>query len=73
MKTQTVVGVLLVTIGVLIVVFGGFSYTTTHEAVKIGPVGIMTKEKKSFPIPPVAGVVLLAGGIVLLIASGRRP
>jgi hypothetical protein len=74
MRTQTVVGVLLVIIGVAILVFGGFSYTTTREAVKVGPVGITTQEKKSFPIPPVAGTVLVAGGIILLIARGRdRP
>jgi len=37
-------------------------------------VGITTQEKKSFPIPPGAGAVLVAGGIVLLIARGpARP
>ena len=71
MKTQTVVGVLLVIIGVTILIFRGFSYTTTREAVKVGPIGITTQEKRSFPIPPVVGGVLVVGGIVLLIASGR--
>jgi uncharacterized membrane protein YidH (DUF202 family) len=74
MRTQTVVGVLLVLVGVLILVFGGFTYTTTREAIKVGPVGITTQEKKSFPIPPAVGAVLVAGGIVLLIARGNaRP
>jgi hypothetical protein len=71
MKAQTVVGVLLVIIGVAILVFRGFSYTTTREAVKVGPIGITTQEKRSFPIPPVVGGVLVVGGIVLLIAGGR--
>jgi uncharacterized membrane protein len=73
MRTQTVVGVLLVVIGVAILVFGGFSYTTTREAVKVGPVGITTQEKKTFPLPPVVGGLLVVGGIVLLVAGGRRP
>ena len=73
MRTQTIVSVLLVVVGVAILVFGGLSYTTTREAVKLGPVGITTQEKKTFPIPPVVGGVLAVGGIVLLIVSGRRP
>jgi hypothetical protein len=74
MRTQTIVGVLLVVIGVLILVFGGFSYTTTREAVKVGPVGIITQERKAFHIPPLIGGGLVAGGIILLIAGGRpRP
>lgn len=72
MKAQTVVGVFLVIVGVAILVFPGFSYTTTREAVKVGPVGITAQEKKTFRIPPAIGGFLVAGGIVLLIASGRR-
>lgn len=62
----------LVIIGVASLVVGGFSYTTTREEVKLGPVAITAQEKKTFRIPPVVGGLLLAGGIALLIASGRR-
>lgn len=73
MRVQIVVGVLLVVVGIAILVFPGFSYTTTREAVKVGPVGITTQEKRTFRIPPAVGGFLVAGGIVLLIAGGRRP
>jgi hypothetical protein len=71
MRTQMIVGVFLVLIGVAILVFGGFTYTTTRKAVQVGPVGIVAEEKKKFSIPPVIGGVLVAGGIILLIAGGR--
>ncbi len=71
MSTQTIVGVFLVLIGVAILVFGGFTDTTTRKAVQVGPVGIVAEEKKKFSIPPVIGGVLVAGGIILLIAGGR--
>ena len=71
MRTQTIVGVFLVLIGVAILVFGGLTYTTTRKAVQVGPVGIVAEEKKKFSIPPVIGGVLVAGGIILLIAGGR--
>ena len=73
MRLQAIVGVLLVIVGIAILGFPWFSYTTTREAVKVGPVGITIQEKKTFAIPPAVGGVLVAGGIVLLIASGRRP
>ncbi len=71
MRTQMIVGVFLVIIGVAILVFGGFTYTTTHKAVQVGPLGIVAEEKKKLSIPPVIGGVLVAGGIILLIAGGR--
>ena len=73
MRTQSVVGAVLVVLGVVLLVFGRFSYTTTREAVKVGPVGITTQEEKTFAIPPVVGGVVLAAGVVLLIADRRRP
>ncbi len=73
MRLQGVVGILLIILGVAALVFPGFSYTTTREAVKVGPVGITTQEKETFRIPLAVGGILVAGGIILLIASGRRP
>lgn len=72
MRIQVAVGLLLVIVGIASLVFGGFSYTTTREEVRVGPVGITAQEKKTFRIPPAVGGLLFAGGIVLLIASGRR-
>jgi uncharacterized membrane protein len=71
MKTPTIVGVLLIILGVAILVFGGFTYTTTRTAAKIGPVGITTQEKRTIPGSPVVGGVLVVGGAILLFASRR--
>lgn len=73
MRTNTIVGVLLVAVGIAILVFGGFSYSTTRETVRVGPIGITAQETKTFPISPVVGGVLVVGGIILLAAGGRRP
>ena len=73
MRLQAIVGILLIIVGIALMVFPGFSYTTTREAVKVGPVGITRQETKTFRIPPVVGGVLFGGGIVLLVASRRRP
>jgi len=71
MKTPTIVGVLLVILGVAILVFGEFNYTTTRTAAKIGPVGITTEEKRTVPVSPMVGGALVVGGAILLFANRR--
>jgi uncharacterized membrane protein SirB2 len=73
MRTQTIVGTLLVVIGIAIIVFRGFSYTTTHEAAKVGPLNITTQERRTVIVPRVFGGLLVVSGVALLVAGARRP
>lgn len=73
MRTQTIVGVLLIVVGIAIILFRGFSYTTTHEAAKVGPLNITTQERRTVLVPRVFGGLLVVSGVALLIVSGRRP
>ena len=60
------VAMALLVLGVLALVYGGFSYSSeTHEA-KIGPLDISVTEKKQVNIPIWAGVALVAAGAGLL-------
>ncbi len=72
MKTASVVGILLIVIGVIALVSGGISYTKNKDAADIGPIHVQVQEKKTLPLPPVIGVVCLVGGIVLVAAGSRR-
>ena len=71
MKAQTIVGILLIVLGAAIIVFRGFSYTTTHEAAKVGPLNITTQERRDVAVPRVFGGLLVIGGVVLLAVAGR--
>ena len=51
-----ILGIVLIILGVVALVYGGFSYTTTKKAVDMGPIQIDKKEKHSVPLPPVLGV-----------------
>ncbi len=70
MKTYTVVGVLLILLGVIAFTYQGINYTTRDKAVDLGPIQITTETKRQIPLPPIVGGIALAGGIALLI-SGR--
>ena len=72
MRNAQIIGIVVIVIGVVALAYGGFSYTTREEVVDVGPLEITKKEKRTFPIPPVAGGALLAGGIILVALGARR-
>ncbi|MFP5249629.1 MAG: DUF3185 domain-containing protein [Acidobacteriota bacterium] len=60
-----IVGILLVIAGVAALVYGGFSYTSHKKAVDLGAIQINRTEHHSLPVPPILGIVAIAGGAAL--------
>jgi len=67
-----IVGIILIAIGVISLAIGGISYTTREKVLDIGPVEATAERHKRIPLPPLLGGIALAGGIVLMIAGGRK-
>lgn len=65
-------GIILVLAGVLALAYGGFSYTQHRKVFDIGTVEGHVDEKKTVPIPPIAGAVAIVAGIVLMMSDRRR-
>jgi hypothetical protein len=57
----------LIAIGLVGVLYGGFSWTRKDKVVDAGPIEITTDKRESIPISPIAGGVILAVGVVLLV------
>jgi hypothetical protein len=72
MKAQSLVGILLIAIGIIAFAYQGFSYTTTEKAVDLGPIQITTEKTHTFPLPPIVGAIALIGGIVLLVTGSKK-
>lgn len=72
MKTASLMGVLLIVLGLGAFVYRGFSYTTKEKVLDLGPIEASKEETHSVPIPPIAAGMAVAGGIVLVIAGTRR-
>jgi drug/metabolite transporter (DMT)-like permease len=66
-----ILGILLIVVGVVALIYGGFSYTTSKKAVDMGPIQINHKENHSVPLPPVLGVIAILGGGALLYFGGK--
>ena len=65
-------GIVLIVVGLFALVWGGFSYTTTEKVFDIGPIHATREKTHNLPLAPIAGALVLAGGIVILVAGRKR-
>ena len=72
MKTYTLIGIILIVIGIIAFAYQGITYTTREKVVDIGPIQMSADKTKTIPLPPIVGGIALVGGIVLLIAGSRK-
>ena len=72
MKPMSIVGIILIVVGLAALAFGGFSYTTRETVVDLGPLQATAERERTFPLPPVAGVAAVAAGVALLVVGMRK-
>jgi hypothetical protein len=72
MKPISIVGVVLIVLGVVALVYQGVTYTSRETVIDIGPVHATADRQKTLPLPPVLGIVAVAGGVALLVAGARK-
>ena len=71
MKTATMLGFVLIILGVLALAYQGITYTTHKKVLDVGPIQATKEEHNTIPLPPIVGGLALVGGAVL-IAAGRK-
>jgi hypothetical protein len=72
MKPGTIIGIILIVIGVAGFALGGFSFTRKEKVLDVGPVEATADEKKTVPISPLVAGIALVSGVVLVAASARK-
>ena len=72
MKPATIIGIILILVGVVALAYGGFSYTKREKVIDAGPLQVSADREKTVPFPPILGGLCLAGGIVLVIVGSRK-
>ncbi len=71
MNTTKMIAIVLIVLGSLGLVYGGFSYTKESTGLKLGPIELKVQEKKTVNVPLIlSGAGILIG--VLLLVSGRK-
>jgi len=64
-------GIILIALGILALVYQGFSYTQTKQDAKLGPIEINHQETHDVPIPPIVGGVCIVAGVAALVGGTR--
>jgi hypothetical protein len=72
MKISTLLGILLIVLGVVALVYEGFTVTTEDEVARLGPMEVTVQETERFPLPAVAGGIAVAAGVMVLVLGKRK-
>jgi uncharacterized membrane protein len=72
MKPAGIVGIVLIAIGIIVLAYGGFSYTKREKVIDAGPLQVSADREKTVPLPPILGGVCLVGGIILVLAGDKK-
>ncbi len=71
MTTTKLIAIVLIVLGCLGLIYGGFSYTKETTGLKLGPIELKVQERKTVNVP----LILSGAGIVvgvLLLVLGRK-
>jgi uncharacterized membrane protein YidH (DUF202 family) len=72
MQAMKLVAVILIVLGILALVVGGFSFTKERHQAHIGSMELSVKEKEYVNVPAWAGVGAIVVGTALLLAGKKR-
>jgi hypothetical protein len=72
MKPATIIGMILIVIGVAGFALGGFSFTKKEKVLDAGPIEATADDKKTVPISPLLAGIALVSGVVLVAAGARK-
>jgi drug/metabolite transporter (DMT)-like permease len=72
MKPTTLLGIALAVLGVLALVYQGFSYTRQKDVLDIGPIHATADTREHVPLPPIVGGLALLLGAILLAMGPRQ-
>jgi uncharacterized membrane protein YidH (DUF202 family) len=72
MKGLTIIGIILLILGILGFVFGGISFTKKDKIVDLGPIELQKEKKETIPLAPIASGVAVVAGIVMVVAGSRK-
>jgi uncharacterized membrane protein len=71
-KSITLVGIALILLGIVAFAYQGISYTSREKVIDVGPLQATVDTKKTIPLSPFLGGLVLVGGIVLVVVGTKK-
>jgi uncharacterized membrane protein len=65
-------GLILTLLGIIMLVWTGFSYTKKEKIVDAGPIQISADKEKNVNWPPYVGGIVLIAGVIILVGSKKK-
>ena len=72
MKPLTMLGAVLIALGLVALAYQGFTYTTRETVIDLGPIHATADREKTVPLPPILGIVAVGAGVALMVAGVRK-
>ena len=72
MKPATVLGAVLIVLGLAALAYQGITYTSREKVIDIGPLEATAERQKTIPLPPIMGIVAVAAGVALVVVGVRK-
>ncbi len=72
MKTTTILGIMLIVLGVVAFAYKGVSYTTRENVIDVGPLQATIDKKEAIPLSPYVAGLAIVSGIALLIVGVKK-
>ncbi len=66
------IGVIVLVLGIIMLIWTGFSYTKKEKIIDIGPLEVNADKEKQINWPPYIGGILIIGGIIILLVGKRK-
>jgi hypothetical protein len=72
MRTYTLLGIILIVVGIAAFAYQGITFTTREKVVDLGPIQMTADRSRTIPLTPVVGAIALIGGIALLVTGSKK-
>jgi hypothetical protein len=72
MSPKTMIAMLLIVLGIVAFAYEGINYKSQGESLDVGSLHITAEKSHHIPLPPVAGALALAAGVILLVVDVKK-
>ena len=71
MKSTSILGIVLIVLGIAALAYQGINYTSRETVIDIGPLKATAERQRTLPLPPIVGGAAVLAGAALLILGAR--
>lgn len=72
MRPMSVIGIILIVIGIVVLVVPYIPFTTEETVLQVGPAEVSAERESAIALPPILGGIVLVVGVILTVLGRRK-